>query len=247
MIFIRSILFTICYYIFSLVVFIVMLPTFFMPRKWAMIMPIVWTGGGIKLLQWICNVHVNIEGKENLPQKSGYIVASKHESAMETSMFHNVVPDVFYIFKKELLWIIFPSLYGIKTGCVPIDRQGGGIALRKMLKASITRFKNGQNMVIFPEGTRMPPDKENTKPYSPGIALIYENCKVPVVPVALNTGYVWPKNSFMRYPGTVTLRILKPIEPGLPKREFLKVLQKCIEEEQKKLSLPSTTKGSSCN
>ncbi len=243
----RSIIFTICYYIYSLIVFVLMIPTFFLPRKWAMIMPIVWTGGGIKLLEWICNIHLNIEGKENLPQKNGYIVASKHESAMETSIFHNVVPETFYIFKKELLWVPFAGLYGLKTGCVPIDRKGGGTALRKMLKASIKRFQNGQNMVIFPEGTRTPPDQENTKPYSPGIALIYESCQVPVVPVALNTGYVWPKNSFMRYPGTVTVRILKPIEPGLPKREFLKILQEQIESAQKVLPPPYTLKGKKCN
>lgn len=239
----RSIIFTICYYIYSLIVFVLMIPTFFLPRKWAMIMPIVWTGGGIKLLGWICNIQLNIEGRENLPKKNGYIVASKHESAMETSIFHNLVPDVFYIFKKELLWVPFAGLYGLKTGCVPIDRKGGGTALRKMLKAAIERFQNGQNMVIFPEGTRTPPNQENTKPYSPGIALIYESCQVPVVPVALNTGYVWPKNSFMRYPGTVTVRILKPIEPGLPKREFLKILQERIESEQKRLPLPNTLKG----
>ena len=214
-----------------------------MPRKWAMIMPLVWTGGALKLLQWICNIHVHIEGKENLPKTGGYIIASKHESAMETSLFHSLVPQTFYIFKKELLWLVFPTLYGIKTGCVPVDRKGGGVALRKMLKAAIKRFKNGQNMVIFPEGTRTPPDKENTKPYSPGIALIYETCQVPVVPVALNTGYVWPKNSFMRYPGTVTVHILKPIEPGMPKREFLKVLQERIEAEQKTLPLPCSQKG----
>ena len=247
MILFRSILFTLIYYIYSLVVFVLMIPTFFMPRKWAMIMPIVWTGGGIKLLAWICDIHVNIEGKENLPTKNGYIVASKHESAMETSLFHNLVPETFYIFKKELLWVPFAGLYGLKTGCIPIDRKGGGVALRKMLKAAIKRFKNGQNMVIFPEGTRTPPDQENTKPYSPGIALIYESCQVPVVPVALNTGYVWPKNSFMRYPGTITLRVLKPIEPGLPKREFLKILQERIEAEQKTLPLPSTFKGKSCS
>lgn len=241
MILLRSILFSICYYIYSLIIIIVMLPTFFMPRKWAMIMPIVWTGGGIKLLSWICDIHVKIEGKENLPKTNGYIVASKHESAMETNLFHNLVPDVFYIFKKELLWIPI-AFYGLKTGCIPIDRKGGGVTLRKMLKAAIKRFQSGQNMIIFPEGTRTPPDQENTKPYSPGIALIYENCHVPVVPVALNTGYVWPKNSFIRYPGLVTVRILPPIEPGLPKREFLKTLQERIESEQKKLPLPSSIK-----
>ena len=236
MIWFRSILFTICYYIYSLVVFILMIPTFFFPRKWAMIMPIVWTGGGVLLLKWICGIKLNVEGKENLPHTKGYIVASKHQSAMETNIFHNLIPDAFYVFKKELLWIPFAGLYGLKTGCLPIDRKGGGTALRKMFIGAQKRFKNGQNMVIFPEGTRTKPGEE--KPYAPGIALMYEYCNVPVIPVALNTGYCWPKNSFLRHPGTVTVRILPAIKPGLPKREFLHVLQQTIENEQKKLPLP---------
>ena len=238
MVLLRSILFTLVYYIYSLIVFVLFIPVFFLPRKWAMLMPIVWTGGTIYLLRWICGIKINIEGRENLPKKSGYIVASKHQSALETSVFHNLVPDTFYVFKKELLWLPFAGLYALKTGCLPIDRQGGGAALRKMLMGAIKRFQQGQNMVIFPEGTRTKPGEETIKPYSPGIALIYENCKVPVIPIALNTGYCWPKNSFMRYPGNVTMRILKPIEPGLPKREFLKILQQTIESEQKKLPLP---------
>lgn len=238
MIWIRSILFTICHYIYSLLVFIIMLPVFILPRKWAMIMPIVWTGGTIKLLQWICGIKIKIEGKENLPKKNGYIVASKHQSAMETQMFHTLVPKTFFIFKKELLWLPFAGLYALKVGCLPVDRSGGGVALRKMLNGAKKRFKEGMNMVIFPEGTRTPPDKETTKPYSPGIALIYEACQVPVVPIALNTGYCWPKNSFMRYPGTVTVHILPPIQPGLPKRQFLQELQSQIEHEQKKLPNP---------
>ena len=209
-----------------------------MPRKYAMIMPIIWTGGAIKLLDWICGIHLKIEGKENLPKQHGFIVASKHQSAMETSIFHNLVPDTFYVFKKELLWIPFAGMYALKTGCLPIDRKGGASALRKMFIGAQKRFQQGMNMVIFPEGTRTKPGEETTKPYSPGIALLYENCHVPVVPVALNTGYCWPKNRFIRYPGTVTLRILKPIQPGLPKREFLKVLQDTIESEQKKLPHP---------
>ena len=107
-----------------------------------------------------------------------------------------------------------------------------------MFLGAIKRFQHEQNMVIFPEGTRTKPGQETTKPYSPGIALIYEYCKVPVVPVALNTGYCWPKNSFKRIPGTVTIRVLPPIQPGWPKREFLRILQETIESEQKKLPLP---------
>ena len=157
MIWFRSILFTIVYYIYSLIVFVLMLPTFLLPRKWAMIMPIVWTGGAVFLLKWICGVKVKIEGRENLPRKSGYIVASKHQTALETRVFHKLVPDTFYVFKKQLLWLPFAGMYALKTGCLPIDRNGGGTALRKMLKGAIKRFQCGQNMVIFPEGTRTKP------------------------------------------------------------------------------------------
>ena len=243
MIWFRSILFTIVHYIYSLIVFIIMIPTFILPWKCAMLMPIVWTGGTTILLRWICGIKIKIEGKENLPKKNGYIVASKHQSALETNLFHNLIPNTFYVFKKELLWLPFAGLYALKTGCLPIDRNGGATALRKMFIGATKRFKRGQNMVIFPEGTRTKPGEETTKPYSPGIALIYEHCNVPVIPVALNTGYCWPKNRFIRYPGTITVRILKPIEPGLPKREFLKVLQETIETEQKALPLPNSYKG----
>ena len=238
MIWFRSILFTICYYIFSAIVFVILIPTLFMPWRCTMIMPIVWTGGALKLLKWICGIQIKVEGLENLPRKNGYIVASKHQSAMETNFFHNLVPNAFYVFKKELLWIPFAGIYALKTGCLPIDRKGGGVALRNMLIGAQKRFERGQNMVIFPEGTRTPPNQPTTKPYSPGIALIYEHCHVPVVPVCLNSGYCWPKNSFLRHPGTVTLRFLKPIEPGLPKRQFLQILQQTIEDEQKTLPHP---------
>ena len=244
MIWFRSILFTIVYYIYSAIIFVVMLPTFLMPRKWAMIMPIVWTSGTLFLLKWICGIHIKIEGRENLPHRHGFIVASKHQSALETSIFHTLVPDTFYVFKKELLWIPFAGMYALKTGCLPIDRKGAATALRKMFVGAKKRFAKGQNMIIFPEGTRTKPGEENTKPYSPGIALLYENCQVPVVPVALNTGFCWPKNSFLRHPGIVTVRLLRPIEPGLPKRDFLKLLQQRIEDETLRLPHPYLSEDS---
>ena len=187
MIWARSILFTICYYFFSIFVFIAFIPTFFMPWRYTLLMPIFWTSGTLKLLKWICGINVRVEGLQNLPKQNGYIVASKHQSAMETNFFHNIIPNTFYVFKKELMWIPFAGLYAIKTGCLPIDRQGGGITLRNMLKDAQKRFQNGQNMIIFPEGTRTPPGQETTKPYSPGIALLYDHCQIPVVPVVLNS------------------------------------------------------------
>jgi len=105
-----------------------------------------------------------------------------------------------------------------------------------MLTGVKKHLDDGMNLVIFPEGTRTKPGTK--KPYTPGVAFLYEQCKVPVVPVALNTGYCWPKNQIKKYAGKVTLRILPPIEAGLDKREFLNLLYNRIETAQDELPNP---------
>ena len=233
---IRSVLFTICFYVVTLFLFVIMLPTMLMPRKKALFFPVFWT----KLANWMvkvfCGVHIRMEGLENLPKKDGYIVASKHQSAMETTIFHHVVPNTFYVLKKELMWLPLAGFYFLKTGCIPIDRKGGASTMRKMLTGVKSRLADGMNLIIFPEGTRTAPGAK--KPYSPGVAFLYEQCGVPVVPVALNSGYCWPKNKTIKYPGTVTVRFLKPIEPGLERRAFLDELYRRIEEAQDTLPDP---------
>ncbi len=235
----RSILFTIVLYIGTLLLCILFLPTLLFtckasgcfPKFWATIMP--------KALRWICGVKLEIKGLENLPKENGYIVASKHQSAMETVIFHGIVPHVFYVLKKELLWLPLAGIYFLKTGCVAIDRAGGAKTMRKMLSGVQKHLKDGMNLVIFPEGTRTKPGCKT--PYTPGVAFLYEQCKVPVVPVALNSGYCWPKNSTKKYPGTVTVEFLPPIEAGLPKRTFLNTLYEKIETAQDNLPNPFET------
>jgi len=232
----RSILFTIVFYIVTLFLFIVMLPTLLLTRKKSLFFPIFWTRLSNWLLRVICGVKIRVEGLENLPKQNGYIVASKHQSALETTVFHHLVPNTFYVLKRELMWIPLAGFYFIKTGCIPIDRKGGTRTMRKMLTGVQARLAEGMNLIIFPEGTRTAPGTK--KPYSPGIAFLYEQCRVPVVPVALNTGYCWPKNKTIKYPGTVTIRFLKPIEPGLHRRAFLDELYDRIEEAQDVLPSP---------
>ena len=161
---------------------------------------------------------------------------------METVLFHCIVPHVFYIFKRELLWIPLANLHAIKTGCIAINRSAGGSAMRCMLEKTKKHLSEGLNLVIFPEGTRVAPDAP-TK-CAPGIAFLYANCNVPVVPVALNTGYCWAKNKTLKHPGVVTVSFLKPIEPGLEKREFLHKLENELNSEQEKL--PHPQKRESC-
>ena len=238
MMYLRSILFLLTFYFSSAVIFVLWVPTLFMPYRATMTFPVVWTGTATFLLRIICGIKINVEGLDNLPKTNGYIVASKHESALDTLLFHRLVPNVFYVFKRELLFLPFANLYALKTGCIPINRHGGGRTLKKLLADAKVRFQQGKNMIIFPEGTRVPPDKRNDTPYQPGIALLYENCHVPVVPVALNCGYCWPKNKTKKYSGNLTVRFLPPILPDMEKRAFLKHLQNTIENEQEKLPLP---------
>ena len=233
---IRSYLFAIFFYGITLVLFVVMLPTMLMTRKGSLCFPIFWTKMVTVMLRLFCGIKVRVEGLENLPKKNGYIVASKHQSALETAVFHRLIPNTFYVLKRELMWLPLAGFYFIKTGCIPIDRKGGATTMRKMLTGVKARLADEMNLVIFPEGTRTPPGQK--KPYSPGIAFLYEQCRVPVVPVALNSGYCWPKNKMIKNSGTVTVRFLKPIEPGLPRREFLDTLYQQIETAQDQLPDP---------
>ncbi len=239
----RSILFTICFYLSTAFIFIMMIPTLILPRAVAFYCLSFWSKTNLWLLKTFCHIKVVVKGTENLPKNNGYIVASKHQSAMETVLFHTLVPHVCYVFKKELLWLPVANVHALKIGCIPIDRSSGTKAMRIMLEKTKKGLNEGLNLVIFPEGTRVKPESE-TK-CSPGIAFLYANCNVPVVPVALNTGYCWGKNQTRKHAGTVTFSFLKPIEPGLEKRTFLTRLEQALDEEQKRL--PHPQKGSTCN
>ena len=237
---IRSILLLITFYLFTAILFTLMLPALFFPRGVEYACLYFWTRGARWLMQVFCGIKIKFKGLENLPKKNGYIVAAKHESAMETVIFHSVIPHVFYIFKQELLWVPLANLHALKTGCIAINRSAGGSAMRTMLEKTKKHLAEGLNLVIFPEGTRVAPDAP-TK-CAPGIAFLYANCNVPVVPVALNTGYCWGKNKTLKKAGIVTVSFLKPIEPGLEKRAFLEELDRELETEQRKLPHPQGEK-----
>ncbi len=232
----RSFAFTISFYALTLVLSVVFLPTLLLPRKYALTFPILWTKLTPVLLRLFCGIKINFKGLENLPKKNGYIIACKHQSALETLLFHAIIPNTFYVLKRELVFIPIAGLYAPKTGCVAIDRKGGAKTMRKMFAAVKKNLDKGMNLIIFPEGTRTKPTQKI--PYSPGIALLYEQCNAPVVPVALNTGYCWPKNQMRKIAGTVTIEFLPPMPAGLHRRVFLTELQKCIEEATDKLPHP---------
>lgn len=178
-------------------------------------------------------IKIEIRGKEFMKQE-GAIYAMKHESALETYCMSTYLTKLAFVLKKELTYIPIFGWAQYFYGMIPVDRSAGGAALKKMAKAAQDRVSQGRPIIIFPEGTRKQPGSPTD--YKPGVTFLYQNLKLPVIPVATNTGLFWPKNSFLRHPGTVIIEFLPPIEPGLDKKTFLETLEKNIETKCNELN-----------
>jgi 1-acyl-sn-glycerol-3-phosphate acyltransferase len=196
-----------------------------------------WSGGIVLLLKYICGVTLKLEGTENLPLKSndnngGCMLASKHQSALETLVMFWFLPRTCYIMKKELMYIPLFGWFNYFVGDVPIDRSGGSSAMKKIIKKSRERVSQGRRVFLFPEGTRTNPGEEID--YKSSIYALYKD-GLPIIPVALNTGTVWPARSLMKYKGEAIVKFLPQIESGLDKKTFMHNLKTQIESESKKL------------
>jgi 1-acyl-sn-glycerol-3-phosphate acyltransferase len=185
-----------------------------------------WASGILVLARIIVRIDSTTEGREHLPQ-GACIVAAQHQASYETfRMFLELERPVF-VLKRELTWIPMIGWYMYRAGMVPIDRGRGVTAMRKMLRAADTALARGDQIVIFPEGTRTPHGVR--VPYRPGVAAIYSHCKVPLIPMALNSGRVWGKTRVLKLPGTITFKFLPALPDGLQKDAMLTELRARLE------------------
>jgi len=231
-IFLRSLVFNILFYVFFLLWSLVALPTFLMPRAAMLKVAAWWARTNILLMRMICGIKVEFRGVEKIP-KGPLIVASKHQSMWETISLLRFFEAPFFVLKRELKFIPIFGLFLIKTRMVAIDRSKGGRALLAVMRRAAEEVRHGRQFVIFPEGTRTAPGAPPQ--YKAGVGLIYTDCGVPCLPVALNSGLFWPRRTFMRYPGTLVVEFLDPIPPGLKREEFLKRLESVIEDASSRL------------
>jgi 1-acyl-sn-glycerol-3-phosphate acyltransferase len=162
--------------------------------------------------------------------------ASYHQSAWDTFAFLTFLDDGAYVIKKELTRIPIYGWLIIKAAMIPVDRTGGARALRNMVCTARARLAAGRHIVIFPEGTRTAPGTHRA--YHPGVAALYSQLAVPVVPVALNSGLFWPRRAFLKRPGHIVVEILPPIPPGLPRGDFMRRLESSIEGTSARLCRP---------
>ncbi len=197
----------------------------------------VWAQFSLWVLEKLCGIKYEIRGLENLPKKSGFVVACKHQSMWETLIFHLIFNRPVYSWKKELLKIPFYGWFIKAMSGITIDREGGRTALKNLLSDAKKYVDNGQNIILFPQGTRTPLGS-NTKdyPYQIGIVAIYHHLQVEVVPAALNSGICWNKKGAKKS-GTIILEFLPAIKVGLEKKEFLQKLEAAIEAKTQEISL----------
>lgn len=223
---IRSALCTAGFYTWAIIIGLLMIPMLIMPRPVFRLFVQAWSYGNQVLLRFIAGITVDVRGREYIP-KGGVIVASKHQSEWEANVFLHLLHDPVYIMKKELFYIPFYGLFALRMGMIFIDRRGHAKTLRHMVKAAKERLARGRPIVIFPEGTRVAPGRK--LPYRPGVAALYSELNVPVVPVVHNSGMHWPKKSFRKYPGTIILQFLPPIPAGLERHTFMTRLEQTME------------------
>ena len=179
------------------------------------------------LMKWITGTEMEVRGRENLPD-GAYLVAAKHQSAWDTIALILLFPDPALVMKAELLKIPVYGWFCAKIGMIPIQRETGPSALRQMLKAARDRAGDGRQIFVFPEGTRRLPGAPPE--YKPGILLLYDSLQLPCVPIALNSGHFWPRDSLMRRPGKIVVEIRPPLPAGLPRKSFRQQLINAIEE-----------------
>jgi len=233
MIYLKSLLFNSLFYSGTAVLGIVMGPVLLLPSRWARSIARFWGWLTDKLLV-IVGIKVLVSGNRQLDKQVIYAV--KHQSALETIILSWLLAAPAFVLKRELLRLPIIGWFFIKTGCIPVDRSAGMKALRDMRASALTLAADGRSMLIFPQGTRVAPGA--VRPYEIGVFALYDSTGLPVVPVALNSGHVWPRNSWFKYPGTVRVEFLDSVEPGLDRKAFMAQLETDIETRMAVLDSP---------
>jgi 1-acyl-sn-glycerol-3-phosphate acyltransferase len=213
-----------------------MLLFFWLPRVPLYKMAASWCRVVLFGARWICGIRYRVVGLENVPT-SPTIVLSKHSSTWETLTLTQFFPPLAYVAKKELLSIPFFG-WGFRLASpITIDRSAGTDAMQQIAVQGRERFRQGFWIVLYPEGTRIPPGRRAK--YKTGGARLAVELGVSVIPVAHNAGYLWPKGLFGKHPGTLTMSIGRPIPSvGRDAQSLMAEVEDWIEAEVARLGDP---------
>ena len=231
----RTLLFNIFLYAGIVFVFLIALPTLLLPPICTLLFGKFLGHYVIFIVKVFLNTEVEIKGKENIPKNEKYFVASAHQSMFETFALQAVLDYPVFILKKELLKIPLFGLYLKKIKSIEIVRDTTTKDNLNFFEKVASIIKNeNRPLLIFPQGTRLKPDEK--VPFKKGAGRIYETLNISCIPIALNSGYVWPKKGIIKYPGKIIISILEQIKPGMNRDEFTKNLEDKIYNEIKNIS-----------
>jgi len=227
---IRNFIFSIFFFTGITIISLIFLPAFFLPQKVVLFggkLMGYWTSFCLKIF---LSTKIIIKGRENILNNEKFFIAASHQSMFETFYLQTIFNSPVFILKKELLQIPIFGWYLKKIGSISINRnKTTKDNLGFFSDISKTISQSNRPLIIFPQGTRVLPDDRT--PFKKGASRIYEELKINCLPVAINSGYVWPKKGSKNSNRTITISILKPISAGLEKNEFLKTLEKNIYQE----------------
>jgi 1-acyl-sn-glycerol-3-phosphate acyltransferase len=207
--FIRSLLFWIGFIVNTVIFGTSVVILFFTPSSFRLKIARVWSQVNNFLLKVFCGIDFTVQGKENLDVDTA-IILSKHQSTWETLALHSFTPYVHWVFKRELMYIPVFGWALALTDPIAINRGTGRVAIKQLITEGTRKLNEGKWMVLFPEGTRTAPGKSHK--YKIGGALLAEKSGYPVIPIAHNAGEFWPRHSFIKWPGTISVVIGPAIE-----------------------------------
>ncbi len=242
----RSALFNIVFFAYTTVMVLVAVATLVAPPHFAQGVVRFWARSVLWLLRCLVGIRVRVTGTEHLPRGGPAIIAAKHQSAFDTIVWLLLLDRPVYVLKSELLRLPGWGWVAAHCGHVAVDRRAGAAALRRMVREAATALGAGAQVVIFPEGTRTAPGER--VPYQPGVAALSAAAgpEVPVVPAATDSGRFWGRRAFRKRPGTLTVAVLPPLPPGLPRAELMARLETAIEAETARLLEAPAAAPSAC-
>lgn len=233
----RSFCFDVFFYAFTISLFIILwIPVILLPRWCCVLWYKTWTQVIMFALKIMVGLDYQVVGKEKLDkvlENGPVILACKHQSAWETLIFSTVVKRFVIVLKKQLVQIPGYGSYLIKLNSIIIDRSNGMKSLKSLITQGKEAIGNNFSILIFPEGRRGVYGEQGE--YQSGIGVLYQELKVPVVPIALNSGKFWARRSGFKKSGCIIMKFLDPIPAGLPRNEFMNLLQERIETACAKL------------
>ena len=232
--YIRSLLFWLGFIINTVVFGMLIIFFFFTSPNFRLGIARVWSITNNFLLKVLCGITFTVEGEENLNVETA-IILSKHQSTWETLALHSITPYAHWVFKSELMFIPKFGWALALSDPISVHRGAGRVAIKQLLDEGIKKLNEGKWLILFPEGTRTKPGK--THKYKIGGALLAEKSGFPVIPIAHNAGEFWPRHSFIKWPGNISVVIGPAIESrGKSADEINKEVYHWIENTMKRIS-----------